>query len=67
MLRSGMRDKDYLALSTKTPAQLKAELDTFTKDEVNALLKKYIKPKSLQLAMIGPFKDHKEFAALLPK
>ncbi len=52
-------------LPHKTPVETKTAIDSFTLDEINALLQTYIQPQHLQLAVIGPYKDAEQFEKLL--
>lgn len=41
------------------------KIDKVTKDEVSQVAKKYLKPESMNLAVIGDFEDKEKFEKLL--
>jgi predicted Zn-dependent peptidase len=57
--------QEILIGATKTPEQKIAEVMKLTKSQIDSTAKKIFKTKKLNLALIGPYRNEKEFKKLL--
>ena len=59
--------QELLEKKALTPEEIYARIDKVSANDVLSVAKEIFKPKNLNMALVGPFKDNKKFLEILWK